>query len=126
MHRLTALAAVLAAGAVAASPAAAAATDRADRFELETPLPKHALKDHTQDALWRTVLPGPPNFPGPPNVPVDLEPLPRPAASVPAKDDDNGGGWLLAGLGVTGAGIAAGGAAGLARRYRIRARRLAV
>jgi hypothetical protein len=130
MHRITALAAVLAAGAVAASPAAAGATDapvdRADRFELETPLPKHGPEGHSQDALWRTVLPGPPNFPGPPNVPVDLEPLPRPAASVPAKDDDNGGGWLLAGLGVTGAGIAAGGAAGLARRYRIRARRLAV
>jgi hypothetical protein len=130
MHRITALAAVVAAGAVAASPAAASPidsrVDRADRFELETPLPKHGPEGHTQDALWRSVLPGPPNFPGPPNVPVDLEPLPRPAASVPVKDDGDGGGWLLAGLGLTGAGIAAGGAAGLARRYRIRARRLAV
>jgi hypothetical protein len=124
MHRIIALAAVVAAGAVAASPAAARATDapvdRADRFELETPLPKHGPEGHTQDALWRTILPGPPTWP------VDPEPLPRPTASVPAKGDDDGGGWLLAGLGLTGAGIAAGGAAGLARRYRIRARRLAV
>lgn len=124
MHRITALAAVVAAGAVAASPAAArsidAPVDRADRFELETPLPKHGPEGPARDALWRTVLPGPPTWP------VDPEPLTPPAASVPAKNDDGGGGWLLTGLGLTGAGIAAGGAAGLARRYRIRARRLAV
>jgi hypothetical protein len=33
---------------------------------------------------------------------------------------------MLAGIGIAGAGIAAGGVAGLARRYRIRARRLAI
>ena len=123
MHRITTLAAVVAAGAVAASPAAArpleAPVDRADRFQLETPLPKHAPQGHTQDALWRTVLPGPPTWA------VDPEPLTRPAEPVATKHDD-GGGWLLAGLGLTGAAIAAGGAGGLARRYRIRARRLAV
>jgi hypothetical protein len=123
MHRTTTLAAVVAAGAVAASPAAArpldAPVDRADRFQLETPLPKHAPQGHSRDALWRTVLPGPPTWA------VDPEPLGRPAEPVATKDDD-GGGWLLAGLGLTGAAIAAGGAGGLARRYRVRARRLAV
>ena len=123
MHRITTLAAVVAAGAVAASPAAArpldSPVDRGDRFQLETPLPKHAPQGHTQDALWRTVLPGPPTWP------VDPEPLTRPAEPI-ATNDGDGGGWLLAGLGLTGAAIAAGGAGGLARRYRIRARRLAV
>lgn len=117
------LVAVVAAGAVAASPAAAKPTegpiDWAERFELQGPPPPKQDRQggYTRDLLWR------PGVPGLPTWPVDPQPLPRPAASIPARDDDDGdGGWLLAGLGVAGAGIAAGGAAGLVRRYRIRAR----
>ncbi len=52
------------------------------------------------------------------------QPLPRPAE--PGLVTHGDGNWMLAGIGIAGAGIAAGGVAGLARRYRIRARRLAI
>ena len=118
------LVAAVAASAVAASPAAAAPSsapgDRTDRYVL----PKHRVPEqaapggHTRDLLWRGPVPSPPTWP------VAPEPLPRPAQPGPVEDGD--GSWLLTGVGLVGAGIAAGGAAGIARRYRIRARRLAV
>ena len=124
MPRLTIVPTAIAAVLVAASPAVAAPVDapvdRTDRFQLETPLPKHDLNGPpARDALWRTVLPGPPTWP------VDPEPLTGSADATPVADDGTSG-WLLAGIGLAGAGIAAGGAAGVARRYRIRARRVAV
>ena len=121
----SALAAVVAAGAVAASPAAARPIDapvhRADRSQVEPPpLPKHGGQGgYTRDLLFRTVLPGPPTWP------EDPQPLPHGADAAPVNEND-GSGWLLTGIGIAGAGIAAGGAAGVARRYRIRARRLAI
>ena len=74
MHRITALAAVVAAGAVAASPAAArsidAPVDRADRFELHTPHPKHRPEGPPRDAHWRPVHPRPPTRPSPTTRPA--------------------------------------------------------
>jgi len=69
--------------------------------------------------------------PGQPTWPVDPKPLPRAAvpAEVPASDGNGDGGdgvWLILGLGVGGAALIAGGAAGLARHSRVRARRVAV
>lgn len=131
----TALAAVVAAGTVTASPADAAVPwrvppPRADRFVLPTPrVPDHALQGgYSRDLLYRPTVPGhmsKPTLPGPPTWPVDPEPLTAPAESTPIEDGERAE-WVLMGLGLVGAGIAAGGAAGVARRYRIRARRLAV
>jgi hypothetical protein len=125
MPRITTFAALLAAGAVAAPAASAAApvtapVDGADRFVLPSHrVPEQAIGGgYTRDLLWRGPVPGPPTWP------VDPQPLPRPAE--PGLVTHGDGNWMLAGIGIAGAGIAAGGVAGLARRYRIRARRLAI
>jgi hypothetical protein len=125
MPRITTFAAVLAAGAVVAPAASAAAPftapgDRGDRYVLPSHrVPENAFGEgYARDLLWRGSVPGPPTWP------VDPEPLPRPAE--PGLVTHGDGNWMLAGAGIAGAGIAAGGVVGLARRYRIRARRLAL
>lgn len=127
------LAAVVATGAVAASPAVAAAPfrvspPRTDRFVLPMPrVPDHAGQGgYTRDLLYRH--PGhmsKPTLPGPPTWPVDPEPLTAPVDTTPLEDGERSE-WVLVGLGLVGAGFAAGGAAGVVRRYRVRARRFAV
>lgn len=122
----SALVAVIVAG-VATWPAAAGAApvpgpaDRGERFALPSHrVPEHAMRaGSARDLLWRGPVPGPPTWP------VDPEPLNRPADPAPPTDEERSG-WLLTCFGLVGAGIAAGGAAGLTRRYRIRARQLAV
>jgi hypothetical protein len=122
MKRITTLAAVLATGAAAASPA------RAD---------DHARDAHARDAhpiatdrfVPETTWGTPPSDiqPGQPTWPVNPHSLPRPAQAVPAAD---GGGddsvWLVLAAGVVTAGIVGGSAAGIARRQRVRARRVPV
>jgi hypothetical protein len=123
MKRITTFTAVLAAGAAAASPAVAddhardahaRATDRIDRFGPVVP-----------DTTWGT--PAPKIQPGQPTWPVDPQPLSKPASAVPADDGGSGDSvWLLLGAGFVTAGIVGGTAAGVARRHRVRARRVPV
>ena len=123
MKRIATFTAVLAASAAAVSPALAddhardaheRATDRSDRHGPVVP-----------DTTYGT--PAPKVQPGQPTWPVDPQPLPKPVAVVPA--DDGGGDdsvWLLLGAGFVTAGIVGGSAARIARRQRLRARRVAV
>jgi hypothetical protein len=123
MKRIATFTAVLAAGAAAASPALAddhardahaRAADRIDRYGPVVP-----------DTTWGT--PAPKIQPGQPTWPVNPHSLPAPAAIAPA---DGGGSddtaWILLGAGVVTAGIVGASAAGITRRYRVRARRVAV
>ena len=116
MKRITTFTAVLAASAAAASPALADdhardAHDRAtDRYGPVVP-----------DSTWGT--PAPKIQPGQPTWPVNPSPLPKPASAVPA--DDGGSDNSLLGAGFVTVGIVGGGAAGIARRHRVRARRVA-
>ena len=112
MKRITTLAVVLATGAIAASPALG--------------------DDHARDTHVRAGADqwgGPVNDPFPyretPPWPADPQPLPASAPAVPADDGGGDGVWLLLGAGLVGAGIAGGSAAGMAHRYRVRARRVA-
>jgi lipoprotein-anchoring transpeptidase ErfK/SrfK len=125
------LAAVAAGTVVAASPAVAKPidTDRADRFGPVTPPPYQDLrgeqaKEAARNAEKEKFLPGQPTWPTKP-APV-AKPAVKPAPAVPASD---GGGvddvWLIVGAGLAAAGIVGGSAAGAARRYRVRARRVA-
>ena len=124
MKRITMFTAVLAASAAAVSPALAddhardahaRATDRIDRFGPVVP-----------DSTWGT--PAPKIQPGQPTWPVNPQPLPKPASAVPPADDGGSDDsvWLLLGAGFVTAGIVGGSAAGIARRQRVRARRVAV
>ena len=127
MKRSTALAAVLAAGALAASPADARPIDRVDRFDpgqsgvAEPPAPHQDLRGE------RAKDPGPPEIqPGQPTWPIDPQPLSRPEPAAPA--DDGGGDdtvWVVLGAGLAAAGLIGASVAGAARRYRVRARRVA-
>jgi hypothetical protein len=117
MKRITTLAAVLATGAIAASPALG------DDHARDT----HAREagGATEDAFPYRETPGIQR--GQPTWPANPQPLPRPASAVPADDggsDDSV--WLVLGGGLVAAGIAGGTAAGMARRHRVRARRVAV
>jgi hypothetical protein len=126
MKRTTTFTAVLAASVAAASPALAddhardahvRATDRIDRYGPVVP--------DVPESTWGT--PAPKTQPGQPTWPVNPHSLPKPASAVPADDgsgDDSV--WLLLGAGFVTAGIVGGSAAGIARRHRIRARRVAV
>jgi hypothetical protein len=129
------LAAAVAASALAASPALArpidfGPADAGSRSQSPTSslagttdgLPKQDLRgERAKDAAHRHLQPGQPSWP--------VNPQPLPAPTTPAKastDVDDDGIWLVLGLGLAGAGIVAGGAAGLTRRVRVRARRVAV
>jgi len=62
---------------------------------------------------------------GQPTRPVQSEPVAMPTKAVPAPETGSDDGvWLVLGIGLAATGIA-GGAAGVARHYRIRARRVA-
>ena len=121
MKRITTFTAILATSAAAASPALAddhardahaRATDRSDRYVPVEP-----------ETTWGTPAPWPQL--GQPTWPVNPHSLPKPATAVPA--DDGGGddsAWLLLGAGFVTAGIVGGSAAAVARRQRVRARRV--
>ena len=123
------LAAALAASIVAASPALAKPTDRVDRFDSPTSSlagttsPGQDLRgEHARDAARAAemqVQPGQPTWPTDP-VPV-VKPAPAAPAAESGNDDDV---WLVLGIGLAATGIVAG-AGGVARRYRVRARRVA-
>ena len=118
-HRSTlkySLTAAVAASALAASTAVAKPLDRIDRFG--TPAP-----EAQPDPPRGLVYPKGPFYP----EPDAAVPHPRavPAAPVTARGGDDDGIWLVLGIGLAGAGLAAGGA-GLARHARVRARRVAV
>jgi hypothetical protein len=134
------LAATLAAGAVAASPAMAEPIDtsvnRADSptgslagtteemFKTQDLRGEFAKDTAFQAAKDAKLMPGQPVFP------TYHDPLPPRSvnASAPATNDDGSdvGVWLLVLSGLAGAGLVGGGAAGIARHTRLRARRVAV
>jgi hypothetical protein len=130
------LVAVAAGTVVAASPAVAKPVDpvtpsdqRIDRFGPVSPHPYQDYRgeralEAAQAAEQEKFLPGQPTWPTNP-APV-AKPAVEPAPAVPASD---GGGvddvWLIVGAGLAAVGIVGGSAAGAARRYRVRARRVA-
>ncbi len=126
MKRSTTLVAVLAAGTLVASPAIARPIDRVDRYDpgqsgvVEPPSPRQDLRGE------RATDPGPPVIqPGQPTWPIDPQPVSRSAPAVPA-DDGGDDIWLVLAAGVAAASIVGASAAGATRRYRVRARRVAV
>ncbi len=136
------LTAVLAAGAVAATPAMAKPVDGpidgSNRYESPTSslagttdkTPKQDLRGESAlDAAFQATQEAKLQ-PGQPVFPTYHDPLPPRSvnASVPATNDDGSdvGVWLLVLSGIAGAGLVGGGAAGIARRTRVRARRVAV
>jgi hypothetical protein len=142
MHRSTlkyALTAVLATGAIATSPALAMPIDepinRGDSptgslaGTTEKNLKKQDLRGelakdrYFQAATPDKVQPGQPVFPS--YVPALPKPKPVPASAPVTDDGDDVGIWLLVLSGLAGAGLAGGGAPGIARRSRLRARRVA-
>jgi hypothetical protein len=142
MHRSTlkyALTAVLATGAIATSPALAMPIDepinRGDSptgslaGTTEKNLKKQDLRGelakdrYFQAATPDKVQPGQPVFPS--YVPALPKPKPVPASAPVTDDGDDVGIWLVVLSGQAGAGLAGGGAAGIARRSRLRARRVA-
>jgi hypothetical protein len=134
MKRITALAAVLTTGAIGASPALGddhARDTHARNAGAHTgaPIEDAVPYRETPDRIDRygTVVPAPKIQPGQPTWPVDPKPLPRSVSAVPADDGGTDGSvWLLVGAGFAAAGIVGGSAAGIARRQRLRARRVAV
>jgi hypothetical protein len=138
MKRILTVAAVLAAGAIGASPAlgddhARDAHDRAAGAQTGAPIQDPFPYRETPDRIDRFGSPPgtyeqvPKIQPGQPTWPIDPQPLTRPAPSVPVDDGgSDDGAWLLLGGGLAAAGILAGGVAGRARRQRVRARRVAV
>jgi hypothetical protein len=122
------LVATLAAGALVASPAVARTTDRVDRLDSPTSSlagttsPQDLRGEHARDAARSAE---PQVQPGPATWPMYPTPSVKPAKAVPASqtegDDDV---WLLIGIGLAATGIVAGGAAGVTRRHRVRARRV--
>lgn len=141
MHRSTlkyTLTAILASGAIAASPALAMPIDGPVNRDdsptgslagtTEKNLKRQDFRgERAKDAAFQAaqeekLQPGQPVFPS------YVPPLPKPKAvnaSTTANDDgDDVGIWLLLASGLAGAGLAGGGAAGIARRSRLRARRV--
>jgi hypothetical protein len=126
-----ALVAAVASAAVAAPAAVAKPTDRVDRYDNVTPRPYHYTDlrgEHAMDAARAAeqehFLPGQPTWPTHP-APLP-KPVVKPASSAPSSDGGIDEVWLIVGLGFAAAGIVGGSAAGLARRSRVRARRVAV
>ena len=132
------LTAILASGAIAASPALAMPVDppvnRADSptgslaGTTEKNLKKQDFRgERAKDAAFQAaqeekLQPGQPVFPS------YVPPLKPKAVNASTTANDNGddvGIWLLLLSGLAGAGLAGGGAAGVARRSRLRARRVA-
>ena len=134
-----ALAAALATGAVATTPAVAMPIDgpvnRGDSptgslaGTTEKNLKTQDLRgERAKDAAFQAaqeekLQPGQPVFPA--YVPSLPKPTTVPATAPVTDDGDDVGIWLLLLSGLAGAGLAGGGAAGIARRSRLRARRVA-
>jgi hypothetical protein len=119
MKRITTFTAVLAASAAAASPALADDHAR-DAHDRATDRQGPVVPDTTRGTPAQKIQPGQPTWP------VNPRPLTKPASAVPADDggsDDSV--WLLLGAGFVTVGIVGGSAAGIARRHRVRARRVA-
>jgi hypothetical protein len=136
------LTAALAASALAATPALAkpidGPIDGSNRYESQTgslagttdKTPKQDFRgERAKDSAFQ-VAQEEKLQPGQPVFPTYHDPLPPRSlnASAPATNDDGSdvGVWLLVLTGVAGAGLVGGGAAGIARRTRLRARRVAV
>jgi hypothetical protein len=121
------LAAALAGVALTASTAVARPIDRVDRFDNVAPQPRQDLRgEHATDPA----PPGSEHFmPGQPTWPTHPAPVPKPSVApvsqVAPSDDGSDDVWLIVGIGIAAAGIVAGSAAGINRRYRVRARRVA-
>lgn len=136
------LTAVLAAGAVAAGPAMAKPVDGpidgSSRYDSPTSslagttdkTPKQDFRgERAKDAAFQAAQDAKLQ-PGQPVFPTYHDPLPPRSvnASAPATNDDGSdvGVWLLVLSGIAGAGLVGGGAAGIVRHTRVRARRVAV
>jgi hypothetical protein len=123
------LAAVLAASVVFVAPALARPIDRVDRFDNvnPTPTPHQDLRgEHATDPAppgWERFQPGQPTWPTHPAPAATPAPAPVSHVSAPDGGDDV---WLIVGIGLAATGIVAGSAAAVARRSRLRARRVAV
>ena len=123
------LVAALATSTLAASPALAKPADVVDRLDgptsslAGTTSPRQDLRgEHAKDTARAT---GEQFAAGQPTRPVQSEPVAMPTKAVPAPETGSDDGvWLVLGIGLAATGIA-GGAAGVARHYRIRARRVA-
>jgi hypothetical protein len=119
------LTAVLASG-VIASPAMAKPVD-SNRAESPTSSlagttsTQDLRNENSRDAARQSLQPGQPVFP------TYHDPLPRPETVTVSTDNggDDTGTWILIAGGLAGAGIAGAGVAGVARRSRLRARRVA-
>lgn len=125
------LIATAAASAIAATPALAKPADVVPRSVTDartsslagTPSPRQDLRMPDQQA------PAPEVQAGQPTWPANAEPLTKPVVAAEAPTDGGGGSesiWLVLGIGLGSAGVVAGSAAGLARRSKVRARRVAV
>jgi hypothetical protein len=131
MHRRTTLqhtlVAGLAAAALAASPALARPVDRVDRFGPVTSQPHQYQDLRGEEAKDAAHAAEQEHFrPGQPTWPTHPAPAPKPVKAVPAHSTTSSGDddiWLLLGIGIAATGIVAGGAVGVSRRYRVRARR---
>jgi hypothetical protein len=135
MKRIITFVAVLAAGAIAASPAlgddhARDAHARAAGAHTGAPIQDAFPYRETPDRIDRFGSPNeqaPKIQPGQPTWPVNPQPLTKPASAVPVDDGGSDDGvWLLLGGALVVGGIVGAGVAGMARRQRLRARRVAV
>lgn len=120
---------------LAGTPAADAAQDLRSPDARDAALPPVEPQGNTQDlrspdardaalppVRAQKVQPGQPTWP---SYPAPIAKSQPPAQQLPSGDggDDT---WFVVGIGLAGAALAAAGAAGIARRSRIRARRVAV
>ena len=122
------LVAALAVSALAASPALGRPIDPAHPYDSRTSSLAGTASEPRQDLRGEGAKgAGPPAFqPGQPTWPINPEPVSKPAAPAPATDGGGDGSvWLVLGIGLAATGVAAG-TAGVARRSRVRARRVAV
>ena len=119
------LVAALATSALVASPALAEQTDRVNRYSSPTSSlagtvsPQQDLRgEHARDAARAAEPQVEPRQPTRPIHPVSAA---KPVIET-GNDDDI---WLVLGIGLAATGVVAGSAAGAARHYRVRARRVA-
>lgn len=129
LHRT--LTAALAASAIAATPALAKPADVVPRSAdartsslAGTTSPRQDLRMPDRQSPARPEIQS-----GQATGPATPEPLTKPVVAAEAPTDGGGGGesvWLVLGIGLAGAGVVAGSAAGIARRSKLRASRVAV
>jgi len=130
LHRT--LTAALAASAIAATPALAKPADVVPRSADARTSSLAGTASPRQDLRMpdrQSPAPRPELQSGQPTWPATPEPLTKPVVAAEAPTDGGGGGesvWLVLGIGLAGAGVVAGSAEGIARRSKLRARRVAV